>query len=227
MNIIHDLQAERKRLSNMIYEKYDIIKKIEIKSSSLHAKYVEIQRFLLNTIRVEKRFLLRQTQIKYDRDVFIKNIERQLRDETILCSTLLKRSSFAFLKRSCIEKTLFHAKFCLFFEKSSNWRMQLINDLIALCDRREHESSTKKDTRNKSLSSMMCEIKRSSQNQIHFFTMRFVSMFVLFKQSESVRKKSSLWLCQSLFSQASRATKSWQAFSIQRRNFLFSFACQL
>jgi len=49
-----------------------------------------------------------------------------------------------FLKRSRIEKILFFEKLSiLFFERDSNWRILFINDLIALCRRRERCISSK------------------------------------------------------------------------------------
>ena len=147
--IIQNLLVARRRLFDMIYENFDILKKT--KDSSLHAKYLQAQRLLISTIRAEERVLLKRTQKKYDKLILIENIERQLSDATLksdILSLVRERSQLAFLKRSRVEKILFfeQSSICL-HEKSIDWRVQLINDLIALCDRRERRHSiTRRET---------------------------------------------------------------------------------
>ena len=72
--IIQNLYIVRKRLSQKIHENLDILKKAQ--NAKIHTEYFHVQRLLVNIIRFEKRFLLKQTQHDYDIQTSIDNIER-------------------------------------------------------------------------------------------------------------------------------------------------------
>ncbi len=135
-------------MSQEIYDSFDTLKEAKAKSSSLHVEYLRIQRLLVAIIRVEERSLLKATRQKYDRQAPIDNIERQLSGAIVRIDTPLtihERSQLAFLERSQIEEALFFEKSSmLLFERGSNWRVSFINDLIALCGRRERCTLSKR-----------------------------------------------------------------------------------
>lgn len=146
--IIQDLYVARQSLSREIYDSFDTLKEAKAESSPLHAKYLRIQRLLVATIRAEERALLKATRQKYDRQAPIDNIERQLSGAIVRTDAPLiihKRPQLAFMERSRIGEALFSEKpSMLLVKRSSNWRVPFINDLIALCGRRERCTPSKR-----------------------------------------------------------------------------------
>ena len=135
-NVVQDLQAARQRLSSILYDTFDSLK--EAKGSSMHSEYLQAQRLLTSTIRVEERSLLQRLQQRYDREAPIENIERQLSGITSdTPSPMLERPRLAFLERSRVGEALFTAKpsalllgKCLFSCKTVRRREVLLIDYI-------------------------------------------------------------------------------------------------
>ena len=143
-NVVQNLQAIRQRLFSIIYDVFDTFKKA--KDSSIHSEYLQAQRLLASTIRAEERLLLQRLQQRYDKKSSIENIERQLSGITSdTPSSMRERSWLAFLKQSRVGEILFTAQpSTLLLDKCSSWRTQLIDDLIALCNRRKRRTSIKR-----------------------------------------------------------------------------------
>ena len=119
--IIQNLYIVRKRLFQKIHESFDILK--EAQDATIHTKYFHVQRLFVNIICFEERFLLKQAQHDYDKQILIDNIKRQFNDEdfkTKSSSMHFKRSQLTFLKRVRIEETLFFEKSLIDQKKSLN-----------------------------------------------------------------------------------------------------------
>lgn len=181
--IIQDLYVAQQSLSQKIYNNFDTLKKTKTKSSSLHVKYFRIQRLFVIIIRIEERSLFKAMRQKYDKQISIDNIERQLNDAIIKTNISLiiqERSQFAFLKRSRIKETLFFEKSSmLFLERNSNWRILFINDLIALCERCERCISNKR-CENRNIKSESDESKKKKFTTFELYFVRCKSYQCLF-----------------------------------------------
>ncbi len=170
--IIQNLYDARQSLSQEIYDSFDTLKEAKAEGSPLHVGYLQIQRLLVATIRAEERSLLKATRQKYDRQAPIDNIERQLSGAIVRTDTPLtihKRPQLAFLERSRIGEALFSEKpSMLLLERGLNWRVPFINDLIALCGRRERcTPSKRREGRNTNSESDKPKEKKSATGELY------------------------------------------------------------
>jgi hypothetical protein len=132
----------RNRLQDEIRDKFGPVAKA--KGQQVYDDYIAVNRAICSKTRARERAILKQIQASYDATIPVRDIQEQLSGSAEFSkhvSCTLNAVNHAFVERSRIAEAFFCDKSAFASEDGHARRLDIINDLIALCALRERRAS--------------------------------------------------------------------------------------